>query len=141
METCDNKSLKEICWRLVIPRNDFHQGVPTIFVIYDELYLGQRPESCYILVLVFVTHIFTSVQQLNTGIVNLGPTSASGIGMLAPRTGGGGWGYVLVQGFCRAEKTSGVRYMRLIADGDSSVYARIQEQVAKYPSGDQRSQI
>ncbi|ESO87071.1 hypothetical protein LOTGIDRAFT_154561 [Lottia gigantea] len=36
---------------------------------------------------------------------------------------------VIVEGFMNAEKDHGVRYMRLVADGDSSVYARIQETV------------
>ena len=36
---------------------------------------------------------------------------------------------IIVEGFNQAEEMHGVRYMGLIGDGDSSVYANIQEKV------------
>ena len=36
---------------------------------------------------------------------------------------------IIVEGFKKAEEVHGVRYLKLIADGDSSVYAKIHEEV------------
>lgn len=36
---------------------------------------------------------------------------------------------IIVEGFLRAEKQHGLRYINMVGDGDSAVYANIQEQV------------
>lgn len=36
---------------------------------------------------------------------------------------------IIVDGFCSSESSHGVRYKYFIADGDSSVFAKIQEKV------------
>lgn len=38
-------------------------------------------------------------------------------------------GDIIVEGFKEAETKHGSRYMRIVGDGDSSVYAKIREEV------------
>jgi hypothetical protein len=127
---------------LAIKRNDFHEGVPSITVICDGgwckrthkhsynalggvaiiigaeskklLHIGIRNSNCY---------ICSRAQSKQSEI----PAhkcyknwSSSSQAMEAD---------IIVEGFCNAESQHGCRYMRVIADGDSSVYSRIQEEV------------
>lgn len=39
---------------------------------------------------------------------------------------------IIVEGFKEAETKHGLRYMRILGDGDSSVYAKIREEVSEW---------
>ncbi|VDI82683.1 Hypothetical predicted protein [Mytilus galloprovincialis] len=128
--------------RIAIENNNYNEGVPSITVIADGgwskrshkhtynasggvaiivgkqtgkiLYIGVRNKYCYI-----------CSRALNTQTeppehVCFKNWSASSQAMESD---------ILVEGFKQAEKVHGLRYMQLIADGDSSVYAKIQEEV------------
>ncbi|ESO82752.1 hypothetical protein LOTGIDRAFT_155770 [Lottia gigantea] len=128
--------------RLAEERNNYHQGVPAITVVCDGgwskrshkhsynalggvgiiigqvtrklLHIGIRNKYCY-------TCSLAESRQKDPGqhecFKNWDESSQA---MEAD---------VIVEGFMNAEKDHGVRYMRLVADGDSSVYARIQKTV------------
>jgi hypothetical protein len=127
---------------LAIQRGDFHQGVPAITVICDGgwskrthkhtynaaggvavvigactsklLHIGVRNKNCYICSRAESLH---SDPRPHECFRNWKDSSQA---MEAD---------IIVEGFQKSETRHGVRYMRVIADGDSSVYARIQEQV------------
>lgn len=128
--------------RLAIEANSYHEGVPAITVIADGgwskrshkhsynasggvgiiigkqtgkiLFIGIRNKYCYI------------CNKANTQKIDPLPHtcfknwSNSSQAMESD---------IIVEGFKEAERIHGVRYMTLIADGDSSVYAHIQEEV------------
>ncbi|VDI64653.1 Hypothetical predicted protein [Mytilus galloprovincialis] len=131
--------------RIAIENNNYNEGVPSITVIADGgwskrshkhtynasggvaiivgkqtgkiLYIGVRNKYCYI-----------CSRALNTQTeppehVCFKNWSASSQAMESD---------ILVEGFKQAEKVHGLRYMQLIADGDSSVYAKFRK---KYPFG------
>ena len=128
--------------RLAIERNDFHQGVPAITVICDGgwskrshrhtynalggvaviigaatgklLHIGVRNKYCY-------TCTTAESQQRSPGEHRCFKNwTSSSQAMEAD---------IIVDGFKEAEQKYGLRYMRFIGDGDSSVYTHIQEQV------------
>jgi hypothetical protein len=131
--------------QLAIDRGDFHNGVPAISVICDGgwskrshkhtynalggvaiiigaatkkiLHVGVRNKTCYICTIADTKQVAPAAHECFKN------WSASSQAMEAD---------VIVEGFQAAESKHGIRYMRLIADGDSSVYARIQEQVPEW---------
>ncbi|XP_076081060.1 uncharacterized protein LOC143051967 [Mytilus galloprovincialis] len=122
---------------LAIDRKDFHEEVPAITVITDGgwskrthkhsynaaggvaiiigketkklLHIGVRNKYCYI--------CSTNNTKEHTCFKNWDQDSQS---MESD---------VILQGFLEAEKKHGVRYMRIVGDGDSSVFAKIREEV------------
>jgi hypothetical protein len=128
--------------RLAIERGDFHDGIPAITVICDGgwskrshkhtynalggvaivigaatkklLYVGVRNKTCYICTSADTKQVTPPEHECFKN------WTGSSQAMEAD---------IIVDGFLSAESTHGVRYMRLVADGDSSVYARIMEQV------------
>ncbi|XP_050390274.1 uncharacterized protein LOC126809647 [Patella vulgata] len=128
--------------RLAIERKDYHQGVPAITVVCDGgwskrshkhtynalggvgiviglatrklLHIGVRNKFCYICA--------TAEGQQRDPVDHecFKNWEESSQAMEAD---------VIVEAFSKAEHDHSVRYMRLIADGDSSVFARIQETV------------
>jgi len=128
--------------RLAIEKNDYHEGVPSISVICDGgwckrshkhtynalggvavifgavtgklLHIGVRNKHCYVCSLAESRHCDPAPHLC---FKNWNDTSQA---MEAD---------IIVEGFLQAESTHGLRYMQLIADGDSSVFARIQQQV------------
>ena len=128
--------------KLAIERGDYHQGVPAITVICDAgwskrshkhtynalggvgvifgaetgklLHIGVRNKHCYVCVR---AENQQREPRQHECFKNWRQSSQA---MEAD---------IIVEGFQQAEDKYGLRYMRLIADGDSSVYASIQEQV------------
>ncbi|CAG2237024.1 unnamed protein product [Mytilus edulis] len=102
--------------RIAIENNNYNEGVPSITIIADGGW-SKGPTN---------TRIMLQVgRALNTQTeppehVCFKNWSASSQAMESD---------ILVEGFKQAEKVHGLRYMQLIADGDSSVYAKIQEEV------------
>ncbi|XP_078329794.1 uncharacterized protein LOC144624228 [Crassostrea virginica] len=124
--------------RLAIQNNEYHQGVPYITVIADGgwskrshkhtynasggvaiiigkrtgkiLYIGIRNKYCYI----------CSTQSEPAEHKCFKNWTQSSQAMESD---------IIVEGFKKAEEVHGVRYLKLIADGDSSVYAKIHEEV------------
>ena len=128
--------------RLAIERADFHQGVPAITVVCDGgwskrshrhtynalggvgvifgaatgklLHIGVRNKYCY------VCSTAESQQRQPKEHRCFKNWTESSQAMEAD---------IIVEGFQQAEEKYGLRYMRFIGDGDSSVYAHIQEEV------------
>lgn len=127
---------------LAIDRNDFFQGVPAITVICDGgwskrahkhtynalggvaiiigaatgkiLHVGVRNKFCYI---------------CKTAQTKGVPPKAHECFMNWTGSSQAMEADIIVEGFLEAERKHGVRYMRLVADGDSSVEARIRQHV------------
>jgi hypothetical protein len=125
-----------------IKRGDYHQGIPAISVICDGgwskrshrhsynaaggvaviigaetkrlLYIGVRNKNCYICTRAETQHCEPVEHTCFKNWKESSQAMESDI---------------IVEGFKQAEGMHGVRYMRMIGDGDSSVYARIQEGV------------
>ncbi|VDI57174.1 Hypothetical predicted protein [Mytilus galloprovincialis] len=130
--------------RIAIENNNYNEGVPSITVIADGgwskrshkhtynasggvaiivgkqtgkiLYIGVRNKYCNSYICSRALHTQTKPPEH----VCFKNWSASSQAMESD---------ILVEGFKQAEKVHGLRYMQLIADGDSSVYAKIQEEV------------
>jgi hypothetical protein len=128
--------------RLAIERGDFHDGIPAITVICDGgwskrshkhtynalggvaivigaatgklLHVGIRNKTCYICTSADTKQVTPPEHECFKN------WTGSSQAMEAD---------IIVDGFLSAETTHGVRYMRLVGDGDSSVYAKIMEQV------------
>ena len=128
--------------KLAIENNSFHEGVPAITVICDGgwskrthkhtynangvvgvsigqktkklLYLGVRNKYCYICAMAEARHEKAAEHEC---FKNWTESSQS---MEAD---------IIVEGFQNAEKQHGLRYINVVADGDSSVFAKIQEKV------------
>ncbi|XP_021375757.1 uncharacterized protein LOC110464719 [Mizuhopecten yessoensis] len=127
---------------LAVQSGDFHDGVPAITVICDGgwskrshkhsynalggvgiifgartgkiLHIGVRNKHCYICAL---SETRKTTPPSHTCFRNWTESSQA---MEAD---------IILDGFLNAEKLYGLRYMRMIADGDSSVFARIQQSV------------
>jgi hypothetical protein len=123
-------------------RQDFHQGIPAITVVCDGGWSKRSHKHTYNAMggVAIVIGAATG-KLLHVGIRNrlcYICNRASGVGV-EPVTHDcyKNWSSssqsmeadIIVSAFLEAEKTHGVRYMRLIGDGDSSVYAKIQENV------------
>ena len=123
---------------LVIDRNDFHQEVPAITVVTDGgwskrthkhsynaaggvaiiigqqtkklLHIGVRNKYCYL--------CSQKSEKVHTCFKNWDRDSQS---MESD---------IILEGFRECEEKHGVRYMRVVGDGDSSVFARIREEIS-----------
>ena len=126
--------------QLAIERNDYHQEVPAITVITDGdwskrthkhyyndaggvdiiigketkklLHIGVRNKYCYI--------CSTTKNTPHTCFKNWDQDSQS---MESD---------IILEGFLETESKHGLRYMRLVGDGDSSVFAKIREEVPNW---------
>ncbi|XP_033729993.1 uncharacterized protein LOC117319268 [Pecten maximus] len=128
--------------RLAIEKGNYHNGIPCITVICDGgwskrshkhsynalggvaviigaetgklLHIGVRNKHCYICSHSEANHTQPRPHECYKNWSESSQAMESSI---------------IVEGFQQAEKTHGLRYTTVIADGDSSVYAKIQEQV------------
>ncbi|XP_053391945.1 uncharacterized protein LOC128554669 [Mercenaria mercenaria] len=128
--------------RLAVERGDFHEGVPAITVVCDGgwskrthkhsynafggvgvifgaatqklLYMGVRNKQC---VICNKAESENKTPKLHNCYKNWNESSQA---MEAD---------IILCGFLEAESSHGLRYTRIIADGDSSVYAQLQENV------------
>ena len=128
--------------RLAIEKGNFHQGVPCISVVCDGgwskrshkhsynaaggvaiivgqatkkiLHIGVRNKSCYVCTLA------ESKQQDPPEHTCYKNWTESSQAMEAD---------IILEGFLEAESKHGLRYTKLVADGDSSVYATVQQHV------------
>ncbi|KAK3104196.1 hypothetical protein FSP39_025198 [Pinctada imbricata] len=128
--------------RLAIERKDFHHGIPAITVICDGGWSKRSHRHSYN-ALGGVAVIFGAAtgKLLHIGVRNkyCSICSVAESRKVEPPSHDcyKNWtessqameSDIIVEGFLSAETVHGVRYMRLIGDGDSSVYGRIQEQV------------
>ncbi|XP_021338853.1 uncharacterized protein LOC110440231 [Mizuhopecten yessoensis] len=126
--------------RLAIERGDLHDGVPAITVICDGGWSKRTHKHTYN-ALGGVGVIFGAAtgKLLHVGVKNkhcyICTIAESRNEEPAQHECFRNWSSssqsmevdVILDGFLKAESTHGVRYMRLIADGDSSVFATIQE--------------
>ena len=129
--------------QLAIDRGDFHQGIPAVTVICDGgwskrshkhsydamggvaiiigretkklMHIGIRNKNCYVCTQADTKH---RDAPPHTCYKNWNQSSQA---MEAD---------IIVEGFKQAEAKHSLRYMRLIGDGDSSVFAKIRQEVA-----------
>ncbi|CAC5417646.1 unnamed protein product [Mytilus coruscus] len=95
---------------LAIDKNDYHKEVPAITVITDGGWSKLTHKHSY-------NATGTNNTKEHTCFKNWDQNSQS---MESD---------VILQGFLEAERKPGVRYMRVVGDGDSSVFAKIREEV------------
>ncbi|CAG2236224.1 unnamed protein product [Mytilus edulis] len=123
--------------RLAIERKDFHEEIPAITVIADGGWSKRTHKHSYnaaggVAIIIGketkkLLHI--GVRNKYCYICNKNDST--------PHTCFKNWdqdsqsmeGDIILEGFREAEKKHGLRYMRLVGDGDSSVFARIREEV------------
>ncbi|KAK3084518.1 hypothetical protein FSP39_014666 [Pinctada imbricata] len=122
---------------LAIERKDFHQEIPAISVIADGGWSKRTHKHSYNAAGGVAIIIGKETKRLlHIGIRNKYCYICS-VDKNNPHTCFKNWnqdsqsmeGDIILEGFLEAETKHGLRYMRLIGDGDSSVYARIREEV------------
>ena len=127
---------------LSMKRNDYHQGVPAVTVICDGGWSKRTHKHTYNAlggVAIIIGEQTKKLLHIDIRNSHCYICSRSESKQIAPPKHKcyKNWAHsaqsmeadIIVEGFLEAESKHSVRYMRLIADGGSSVYARIQETV------------
>ncbi|KAK3089294.1 hypothetical protein FSP39_002467 [Pinctada imbricata] len=128
--------------RLAIERGSFHQEIPAITVITDGGWSKRTHKHSYnalggVAIIIGKETgklLFLGVRNKYCYICN---TAASNKTEPRDHSCYKNWDSdslsmesdIILEGFKEAESTHGVRYMRIIGDGDSSVYARIRDEI------------
>ena len=128
--------------QISVDKGSFHQEVPAITVITDGGWSKRTHKHSYnalggVAIIIGKETgklLFLGVRNKYCYICN---TSASNKTEPRPHTCYKNWDSdslsmesdIILEGFKEAESSHGLRYMRIIGDGDSSVYARIKEEV------------
>ena len=127
---------------LAMERGDFHQGVPAITVICDGGWSKRSHRHSYNAAGGVAVVIGAATKKLlHIGVRNTACCICSQAETLKitpkdhvcfknwTQSSQAMEAHIILEGFLNCESKHGVRYMRFIGDGDSSVFARLQENV------------